>query len=535
MVKSFCFSNFAPNNNSMSLNKQYPIGEQDFANIRNQNMVYIDKTHLIYDIVNKSGKYFFFRPRRFGKSLLLSTMRYYFEGRRELFEGLAINDLEKEWRKRPVIYLDLSRGRTMDMGSLDSMINNNLSDYETQYHITVDEKDSYSTRLTKIIKEAYKATNEQVVVLIDEYDAPMLDTLGDIELKKKVRNKVRDLYSPLKAQSEFLRFVFLTGITKFSQLSIFSELNNLTDISMDRRYIEICGITESEIHDHFDKEIESLAHNYNISKDQCYTWLKEMYDGYHFRPKSIGIYNPFSLLNALDKQEIRSFWFESGTPTALVEAMQRNNYSLEHLTNEEVSSEIMSNVDSDELSPIPLIYQSGYLTIKGYDEEFGTYKLGFPNKEVSEGFTKFLLPYYSPIQKGQEAFFISNFVKEIRNGQPEAFMKRMDSLFADGKYQIIGDEEKYFHNAVYIIFKMLGFYVDVEYMTSDGRIDLLLKTNDYIYILEFKINESAEAALKQIEDKQYAKPFESSGKTIIKIGITFSTNNRRIEDFLINK
>lgn len=517
----------------MDKKRQFPIGEQDFANIRNQNMVYIDKTHLIYDIVNKSGKYFFFRPRRFGKSLLLSTMRYFFEGRHDLFEGLAIDALEKEWRKRPVIYLDLSRGRTIDMASLDSMINNNLSDYETQYHITVDEKDSYSTRLTKIIKEAYKATNEQVVVLIDEYDAPMLDTLGDIELKKKVRDKVRDLYSPLKAQSEYLWFVFLTGITKFSQLSIFSELNNLTDISMDRRYIEICGITEPEIHNYFDKEVESLASNYNISKDQCYIQLEEMYDGYHFRPNSIGIYNPFSLLNALDKQELRSFWFESGTPTALVETMQRNEYSLEHLTNEEVSSEIMSSVDSDELSPIPLIYQSGYLTIKGYDEEFGTYKLGFPNKEVSEGFTKFLLPFYSPIPKGQEAFFISNFVKEIRNGQPEAFMKRLESLFADGKYQIIGDEEKYFHNAVYLIFKMLGFYVDVEHMTSDGRIDLLMKTKDYIYILEFKVNESAEAALKQIEEKQYALPFASSNCKIFKIGINFSVKTKRISNWII--
>ena len=258
-----------------------------------------------------------------------------------------------------------------------------------------------------------------------------------------------------------------------------------------------------------------------------------MYDGYHFRPNCIGIYNPFSLLNALDKQELRSFWFESGTPTALVEAMQRNEYSLEHITNEEVSSEIMSSVDSDELSPIPLIYQSGYLTIKGYNEEFGTYKLGFPNKEVSEGFTKFLLPFYSPIPKGQEAFIISNFVKEIRSGQPEAFMKRLETLFADGKYQIIGDEEKYFHNAVYLIFKMLGFYVDVEYTTSDGRIDLLMKTKDYIYILEFKVNESAEAALKQIEEKQYALPFASSNCKIFKIGLSFSTQTRKIKDWIV--
>ena len=517
----------------MTTRRQFPIGEQDFANIRNRNMVYIDKTHLIYEIVGTSGKYFFFRPRRFGKSLLLSTMRYYFEGRHDLFEGLAIDTLEKEWKKRPVIYLDLSRGRTIDLGALHSMIDNNLSEYEKLYHVEPKETDSYSTRLTVIIQEAYRQTGEQVVVLIDEYDAPMLDTMGDLELKKKVRNQVRDLYSPLKAQSQYLWFVFLTGITKFSQLSIFSELNNLTDISMDRRFVEICGITEKEIHDNFDQEVAALAEVYDITKEQCYARLKDMYDGYHFRPNSIGIYNPFSLLNALDKQEFRSFWFESGTPTALVETMQRNDYSLEHLTSEEVSSQLMSSVDSDEVSPIPLIYQSGYLTIKGYDNRFNTFLLGFPNKEVEEGFTRYLLPYYSPIKKSESSLAVGNFVREIENGQPEAFMKRLESLFADGNYQIIGDAEKYFHNAVYIIFKMLGFYVEVEHATTDGRIDLLIKAKGYIYIIEFKIDKSAEEALQQIEDKQYAKPFEADSRKVYKIGVNFSTESRRIDGWKI--
>ena len=518
----------------MADRRQFPIGEQDFANIRRDQMVYIDKTHLVYNIVHESGKYFFFRPRRFGKSLLLSTMKYYFEGRHDLFEGLAIDSLEKDCKKRPVVYLDLSRGRTFDMASLHSMIDNNLSEYEKLYQVEPKETDSYSTRLTNIIQTARKQTGEQVVVLIDEYDAPMLDTMSDLELKKKVRNQVRDLYSPLKAQSQHLWFVFLTGITKFSQLSIFSELNNLTDISMDRRFVEICGITEKEIHENFDNEVAELANMYSITKEQCYARLKDMYDGYHFRPNSIGIYNPFSLLNCLDKHEFRSFWFESGTPTALVETMQRNNYSLEHLTSEEVSTQLMSSVDSDEVSPIPLFYQSGYLTIKGYDEEFGNYLLGFPNKEVSEGFTKYLIPYYSPIRKGQESFFIANFVKELRNGQPEAFMKRLESLFADGNYKIIGDAEKYFHNTVYIIFKMLGFYVDVEHATTDGRMDLLIKVKDYIYVMEFKINESAKTALQQIEDKQYVKPFEADSRTLYKIGVNFSTETRRIDDWEIS-
>ena len=517
----------------MAVNKQFPIGEQDFANIRRDDLLYIDKTAFVYDIVSTRGKYFFFRPRRFGKSLLLSTMKYYFEGEKELFKGLAIEKLEKEWKKRPVIYLDLSRGRTIDLPSLISMIDKNLSEYEELYNISPKETDSFSTRLTEIIQEAHQQTGEQVAVLIDEYDAPMLDTLGNEDLKKQVRNKVRDLYSPLKAQAQHLWFVFLTGITKFSQLSIFSELNNLSDISMDRRFVEICGITEKEIREKLDDCVAELALENEMSKDNCYAKLKDMYDGYHFRPDSTGIYNPFSLLNALDKKEFRSFWFESGTPTALVVTMKKNDFSLKDISNVEATDDLLGSVDSEEVSPIPLIYQSGYLTIKGYDKEFGTYQLGFPNKEVEEGFTKFLLPYYSPINKGKEAFFVSNFVKEIRTGQPEAFMKRLESLFADGKYQIIGDEEKYFHNAIYIIFKMLGFYVEVEYMTSDGRIDLLMKTNDYIYILEFKINKSADEALKQIENKQYAKPFEADGRKIYKIGINFSTSSRRFDEWRI--
>lgn len=519
----------------MANKRHFPIGEQNFANIRKDGFVYIDKTALIYNIVSTRGKFFFFRPRRFGKSLLLSTMKYYFEGEKELFKGLAIENLEKEWKKRPVIYLDLSRGRTIDMESLISMINKNLSEYEETYHIIPKESDSFSTRLTTIIQEAHRATGEQVVVLIDEYDAPMLDCIGNEMLKKEVRNKVRDLYSPLKAQAQHLWFVFLTGITKFSQLSIFSELNNLTDISMDRRFIEICGITEKEIRDNLDDDVSGLAQENGMSKDECYTKLKDMYDGYHFRPESVGIYNPFSLLNALDQKEFRSYWFESGTPTALAITMQKNNYSLEDITQVEATDQLLGSVDSEDVSPIPLIYQSGYLTIKGYDQEFGAYQLGFPNKEVSEGFTKFLLPYYSPINKGQEAFFVSNFVKEVRAGKPESFMKRLEVLFADGNYQIMGDEEKYFHNAIYIIFKMLGFYVEVEHATSDGRLDLLMKTKDFIYILEFKINESADDALKQIENKQYAKPFEADGRTIYKIGINFSTKTRRIDEWKINK
>lgn len=297
----------------------------------------------------------------------------------------------------------------------------------------------------------------------------------------------------------------------------------------------VCGITENEIRTQLDGEIAAMATKANISKEECYAKLKEFYDGYHFCPESEGVYNPFSLLTALKRNTFGSYWFETGTPSFLVEVMKENNYQLENLENEEATANILGSMDSIKGTPTPLLFQSGYLTIKGYDREFETYQLGFPNKEVREGFTKYLLPYYSPIRKGQEAFFVSNFVKEVRNGQPEAFLKRLESLFADGKYQIIGDEEKYFHNAVYIIFKMLGFYVEVEYQTSNGRIDLLMRTKDYIYIMECKINESAEAALQQIEDRQYAKPFEVDNRALYKIGINFSTKTRIIDNWKIEK
>ena len=411
---------------------------------------------------------------------------------------------------------------------LDNVLDDYLSRWEKQYGVEEKAK-SASLRFKSVIIAAYEKTGMPVVVLVDEYDKPLLQSLNNEELQDEMRNALKAFYGMLKSLDGYIKLGFLTGVTKFSKISVFSDLNNLDDITMWDDFSTLCGITEKEIHNTFDDEIGLMAEKLQLTKEECYNKLKDYYDGYHFGQNSEGLYNPFSLLSALKRKEFGSFWFATGTPTLLIEQLKSSNYLLQNLTHEEASSDLLGSMDAIKQSPIPLFFQSGYLTIKGYDKEFNTYQLGFPNKEVEEGFTKFLVPYYSPINKEQEAFFVTNFVKEVRAGQPEAFMKRLEFLFADGKYQIIGDEEKYFHNAIYIIFKMLGFYVDVEYTTSDGRIDLLMKTKNYIYILEFKINTSADEALRQIEEKQYAKPFESDGRKIYKIGINFSTSTRKID------
>lgn len=509
---------------------KYPIGIQNFESLINEDYLYIDKTALIYQMTSEGRYYFLSRPRRFGKSLLLSTLEAYFLGRKDLFRGLAISNLEKDWRVYPVLHLDMNVDNYTSKNVLDNVLDDYLTRWEKLYGVETKAK-SASLRLKSVIIAAYEKTGLPVVMLVDEYDKPLLQTFDNEKLQDEMRNALKAFYGMLKPLDKYVKFGFFTGVTKFSKVSVFSDLNNLDDITMWDNFSTICGITEKEIHEKLDNEISEMAVKLGISQIECYTKLKKHYDGYHFGTKSEGVYNPFSLLKALKRKSFGSYWFETGSPTFLIEVMKQTNYPLDNLNDAIATSDLLGSMDSIKDTPIPLLFQSGYLTIKGYDEEFQVFHLGFPNDEVNEGFTKFLLPYYSPLSAGAESFFISSFVKELRNGQPEAFMKRLETLFADGNYQIIGDAEKYFHNAVYIIFKMLGFYAEVEHATTDGRIDLLIKTKDYVYIMEFKINESADTALQQIEEKQYAKPFENGGRTVYKIGINFSTKAKRIDDW----
>lgn len=512
---------------------KYPIGIQTFENLRQEGYLYVDKTAILYRLIQDGKYYFLSRPRRFGKSLLLSTMEAFFRGKKELFEGLAVEKLETDWTKFPVLHIDLNIGVYDSMEALNERLSYHLEGWENDYGLQPTASQSPGTRFQNVIKRACEQTGKKVVILVDEYDKPILQAIGNEELQSQYRAALKSFYGVAKTMDSFIRFAFFTGVTKFSKVSIFSDLNNLKDISLDYRFAEICGITEKEIRDNMDEQVGQMAEANRLTKVECYTKLKENYDGYHFSEESVGVYNPFSLLNALCEQRFKDYWFETGTPTILVETLKRSNYELENLTREEVSSDLLGSLDSMTSNPLPLMYQSGYLTIKDYDPHFMTYRLGFPNGEVERGFTKYLFYHYTPIRPEHSASFVKSFVTEIWNGQPEAFMKRLETLFADQNYQITGDAELYFHNAVAVIFKMLGFYVDVERHTSNGRMDMVVLTKDYIYIFEFKIDKSADEALAQIEEKEYAKPFAMDGRKLYKIGVGFSSKTRGVDTWKV--
>lgn len=513
---------------------KYPLGVQSFESIRHDGYLYIDKTDLVYQIANEGKNYFLSRPRRFGKSLLISTLEAYFLGKKELFEGLKMEQLEQEWAVYPVLHLDLNARNYSVKDALLAELNKHLEIWEAEYGSEYKDR-APEERFQHVIVNAYKKTGKKVVILVDEYDKPLLQVFENKPLLDDYRKILKAFYGVDKTMDAYIQFAFFTGVTKFSKVSVFSDLNNLTDLTMDQRYVELCGITEKEIRTCLDSQVGEMAEANGISKEECYEKLKKTYDGYHFEADTVGIYNPYSLLNALSSKAFKDYWFETGTPSYLIERLKLTNYPLFNLGTEEITANVLGNIETIDQSPIPMLYQSGYLTLKGYDKEFEMYRLGFPNLEVERGFTRFLIPYYTLLKSDQGQLFVANFVKELRAGKVEDFMKRLDSLFADGDYQVAGDAELYFQNVVWIIFKMIGFYTEVERHTTDGRIDMIVKTSDYIYILEFKLDKSTDEALQQIEDKQYAKPFEHDDRHLYKIGINFSTNSRRIDGWKIKE
>ena len=510
---------------------KYPIGIQNFEKLRQDGYLYIDKTGLVYSLVQTSNCYFLSRPRRFGKSLLLSILEAYFLGKKELFKGLAIEKLEQEWTVYPVLHLDLNIEKYDSIDNLTDILNVNLKLWEQTYG-SDDAETSVSLRFAGIIRRAYKQTGRRVVVLVDEYDKPLLQSIGNKALQEEFRNTLKPFYGVLKSLDGCIRFALLTGVTKFGKVSVFSDLNNLDDISMNNQYATLCGITEKEIHTNIEEGIRSLASAQNLSYEETCVKLKEMYDGYHFTSDSEGVYNPFSLFNALKNKSFGNYWFETGTPTYLVELLKRNRYNLKDMTETVSSADVLNSIYGDD-EPIPVIYQSGYLTIKGYNPRFKTYRLGFPNKEVEEGFMNFLIPYYTPIKKEKTAFSIENFVEEIERGDIDSFFRRLQSFFADTPYELVRDRELHYQNVLFIVFKLIGLYVKAEYHTSQGRIDLALQTDKYIYVMEFKLEGSAEEALRQIEEKQYALPFASDKRQVFQIGINFSSQTRNIEKWLV--
>ena len=512
-------------------NKIYPIGIQNFESLRKDGYFYIDKTALIYQLV-KTGRYYFLsRPRRFGKSLMISTLEAYFQGKKELFEGLAMEKLEKDWIKHPIFHLDLNIEKYDRLESLDNILNRALTEWEKLYGAEPSER-SFSLRFAGVVGRAYEQTGQRVVILVDEYDKPLLQAIGNQTLQNEFRNTLKPFYGVLKTMDGCIKFAMLTGVTKFGKVSVFSDLNNVEDISMWNVYDELCGISDREIHENLEEELHEMAEVQKMTYEELCAKLKEYYDGYHFTHNSIGIYNPFSLLNVFKRNDFGSYWFETGTPTYLVELLKRNHYNLEQMAHEETNVDMLNSIYGDE-QPIPVIFQSGYLTIKGYDKEFGLYHLGFPNREVEEGFVKFLMPFYTRFNKLEAPFEIQKFVREVRAGEIDAFFRRLQSFFADTPYELVKDLELHYQNVLFIVFKLVGFYVKAEYHTSYGRIDLVLQTDKYIYVMEFKLDGTAEEALQQINEKEYAQPFLSDNRKLFKIGVNFSAKTRNIEQWIV--
>ena len=505
----------------------YPIGIQSFEEIRNGGYVYVDKTAIVYRLTSTGKYYFLSRPRRFGKSLLVSTMEAYFSGRKGLFEGLAMESLEKDWTEYPVLHLDLTGAAYLSVDELYSKLNSFLSKYEERYEIRTVEHVA-SVRFENIIDTAYRKTGQKVVILIDEYEKPIIDNIDNPELMEQFRRELQGFYSVIKGKDNAIRFAFLTGVTKLGKMSIFSGLNNLNDISMDARYADICGISEQELKSYFGESVRMLAEMNGLSEEECYKKLASMYDGYHFHYRTPGIYNPFSLLNTFNANEFRMYWFETGTPTFLVRYLKQGNYNLDNIAKNDVSVETLTGANYVSPAPITLMYQAGYLTIKDYDQRFNTYNLDYPNEEVKSGFLNSLSHLYAPALAGGE-LSVYQFIRDIEKGNTKAFMDRLTSFFAGNSYMIQGDLELYFQNVMSIMLKMMGLYVKTEYQTSNGRIDIVFDTDKYVYIIELKRDESAEVALKQIEEKGYDKPFLASGKQIIKLGINFSSETKTID------
>ncbi len=513
------------------MGKLYPVGIQNFESLRKDGFFYVDKTALMYRLVTTGRYYFLSRPRRFGKSLLISTIEAYFQGKRELFDGLAVASLEKEWKKYPIIHLDLNAKKFDGPQDLIRLIDRQLLVYEAEYG-KVETDETIDDRFVSLIRNMQDKTGERVVILIDEYDKPLLQAIGNEELQDEYKAILKAFYGVLKTMDGYIRFALLTGVTKFGKVSVFSDLNNLMDISMDERYTDICGISEEELLRDFDEDIRALAETNGQTYEEACAQLKEDYDGYHFCPDSPGIYNPFSLLNTFAKGRYGSYWFETGTPTYLVELLKKSDYDLEQMSREETDTETLDSIFTGN-NPIPVIYQSGYLTIKKYNRRFDLYTLGFPNREVEEGFLRFLMPYYAKSNMGKSGFEIKRFVDDVEKGDIDGFMKRLQSFLSDCPYEMARDVELHYQNVLFIVFRLAGLYTQVEYHTSRGRIDMVVQTADYVYVMEFKLDGSAEQALQQIEEKQYALPFAADSRKVFRIGVNFSSDTRNIDRWIV--
>ena len=513
--------------------RKYPIGIQTFSKIREGNYLYIDKTELIYRIVHSDSNYMFLsRPRRFGKSLLISTLQCYFEGRRELFDGLAIDRLETEWTAYPVLRFDMSTAKNRDKEGLESELNLKLSKYEAVYGRGEAEKGP-NQRLQGLIERAYQQTGRQVVVLIDEYDAPLLDVVHEDRDLPVLRNVMRNFYSPLKACDPYLRFVFLTGITKFSQLSIFSELNNIQNISMLPEYAAICGITQEEMEVQMSPDLDVLAARQKRNREETLQRLKTYYDGYHFTWPSPDIYNPFSLLNAFSDGRLNSYWFGSGTPTYLIEMLNKYHVIPQEIGGRWVATSAFDAPTERMTSITPLLYQSGYITIKDYDELADLYYLDLPNKEVRIGLMESLLDGYVGRERDEAVTTVAFLSRAIIQDKMDEALRLLRTFLSTVPYCDNTDYEGHYQQMFYVIFSLMGKFVDVEIRTPRGRVDIVIRTATKLYVVELKLNQSAEAAMEQIDLKEYPERFALCGLPIVKVAINFDSERHTIADWKI--
>ena len=515
--------------------KLYPVGIQTFERIRKENKLYIDKTEYIYRMTHSGGCYFFLsRPRRFGKSLLVSTFESYFSGKKELFEGLVIEKLEQEWMEYPVLHFDMSGGKHMEKEQLEDYLSNRLEAEERKWGITHTKRGA-NDRLTELITTAYEISGKQVVVLIDEYDAPMLDVAHDKETLDVLRNLMRNFFSPLKMCEPMLRFVFLTGITKFSQVSIFSELNNIKNISLDDEYAGVCGITKEELLTQMSEDIDMLAEAQGMTREETIAKLKENYDGYHFSPASPDVFNPYSLLNCFDDKNFGAYWFSSGTPTYLIN-MLRKFKVLPAKIGRSLARSSAFDAPTENLKTItPLLYQSGYITIKSYDKMSQLFTLDLPNKEIKVGLFESLLPYYLEGMYAEEGdVAIAQMSVLIRQGDMDGALRLLQEFLGTVPYCNNTNYEGHYQQVLFIIFTLLThFVVDVEVHTPNGRVDVVMETEDTLYLIELKLNKSAQAAMQQINLKQYDQRFARCGKPIVKVGVNFDAKKGNIEDWII--
>lgn len=509
--------------------QKYPIGEQDFKVLREGDFIYVDKTMYIATIVKRKMKYLFLaRPRRFGKSLFLSTLRYFFEGHRELFKGLSINSIDWAWDEYPVLYLDLNTDRYTEPNQLDEVLENFFRRWEEKYDVHTNDL-GYSQRFKNIIEAAHNTTGKQVVILVDEYDKPLVGNLNKEDHFGHFRSKLASIYSNFKSSAEHIKLVFITGVSRFSKLSVFSDLNNLDDITFDDDFANICGITEPELHNCFKPGIQKFAEEEEISYEDVCAELKLNYDGYRFTRKGSEIYNPWSVLNCMRKSSLEDYWAETGKSTIVAEALRDRKVDLEKILNTECTIDQLKGLDLSNLDPLPLLYQTGYLTIKAYDRETKLYRLGVPNREVSRDLFKELLPYYISVDRDTPESVARDIVNAILKGEPEKMIKSIDTFLAGIPYEMKMEDENNFHNAIYILFRLIGARTETEVHTSDGRIDLVVKTSRFIYIIELKFGKDSQDAIKQIEDKRYYLPYQHDPRRIFCIGVNFNKSTRRLD------